>query len=219
MSPNTISVIVADDHEIFRDGINTLINKQEGIRIVAEASNGEQLVQLTKLHLPDVILADIEMPVMNGIEATRIITQKFPGVGIIALSFSDNIHMIAEMIDAGASGYLLKNALKKEIIEAIRAVSANKSYYCMGTSQKLSNALARNSLNPGDSIKQLRFTKREKDIINLICEELSTQGIAAKLNLGIRTIEGYRARLLQKTGCHNTPGLVVYIMQHNLYKP
>ena len=218
INPNIIKVIIADDHELLRDGISTLIKKYKDIEVVAEASNGEQLIHLAEKYSPDVILMDIQMPIIDGIEATRIVTKKFPGIGIIALSMMENVYKITDIIAAGASGYLLKDAPKSEIIEGIRAVNDHKTYYCKGASEMIAAALASHTLHPGKSIKQLRFTARDKDLMNLICDGLSAQEIAEKLHLSIRTVEGYRTRLFQKTGCHNTAGLVFYIMQNKLYR-
>lgn len=219
MIPNSIRLIIADDHEIFRDGIITLLSKFEDMEVVAEASNGHQLVQLAEKHLPDVILADIRMPGMNGIDATRIITQKLPAIAIIALSMMDNSYMISDMIHAGASGYLLKNALKDEIIRGIRAVSKNKEYFCSGASQKMTTALTgfQTGKPAGNCIKNLRFSEREKDIIRLICAGLSAPEMSKKLFLSPKTIENYRSRLLQKTGCKNTAEFVFFISQNNLH--
>lgn len=119
ITPNIIKVIIADDHELLRDGISTLIKTYKDIEVVAEASNGEQLIQLVEKYSPDVILMDIQMPILDGIEATRIISKKFPGVGIIALSMMENVYKIADIFAAGASGYLLKDAPKSEVIEGI----------------------------------------------------------------------------------------------------
>jgi DNA-binding NarL/FixJ family response regulator len=221
MKQKSIRLIIADDHEIFRDGVITMLSKYEDIEVVAEASNGQQLVQLAGTHLPDVILADIQMPVMSGIEATRIITEKFPSIAIIALSMMDNSYMIADMSAAGANGYLLKSALKAEIIEGIRAVSKNKEYFCSGASLKLAASLSANSCTSGRSgkkpLKALRFSQKEKEIIRLICNGLSTTEISKKLFLSVSTIENYRASLLQKTGCKNVAEFVFFVSQNNLY--
>jgi DNA-binding NarL/FixJ family response regulator len=216
MASNMIKVIVADDHELFRDGIIRLLNKQKDMDVVAEASNGEQLVQLTQKHLPDVVVMDIQMPVMGGIEAARVITAKFPATSIIALSMIDNPYIIAEVMDAGAIGYLLKGAPKLEMLEGIRAVSKNETYYCSGTTQKIANALGSQSIQPGKSLKKIQFTHRQKQLMQLICQGLSGPQISQKLNLSERTIEGYRIALLAKTGCHNSAHLVFFIMQNNL---
>jgi DNA-binding NarL/FixJ family response regulator len=221
MKQNPIRVIIADDHEIFRDGVITMLNKYEDIQVVAEASNGEQLVQLAGTHLPDVILADIDMAFMNGIEATRIVTEKYPAISIIALSMMDNSYMIADMIQAGANGYLLKSALKAEIIAGIRAVSKNREYFCSGASQKLAAALSMNNCTSDHggkkTVKGLTFSQKEKEIIRLICDGFSTVEISKKLFLSPSTIENYRSSLLQKTGCKNVAEFVFFVWQNNLY--
>ena len=221
MKTTSIRLIIADDHEIYRDGIITLLSKLEDIEVVAEASDGGQLVQLAEKHLPDVILADIHMPVMNGIEATRIITEKFPAVAIIALSMTGNAYMISDMIHAGANGYLLKNALKEEIIRRIRAASKNQVYFCSGASQNMTAPLTSLSFKTGrparNFIKNLRFNRREKEIIRLICSGLSGLEISKKLFLSPKTIENYRSRLLQKTGCKNAAEFGFFVSQNNLH--
>jgi len=204
MEPRKITVIIADDHELIRDGISTMLHKFEDITIVAEASNGEQLVQMAERYLPDVILTDIQMPVMTGIEATRIITEKFPSISVIALSMMDSPYMISNMVDAGANGYLLKGG-KNEIVEGIRAVSKNRDYFCSGASRKMTA-----------SVKKIRFSNREKQLINLICKGFSTQKISKELFLSPKTVENYRTRLLQKTGCKNAAELAFFIAKNNL---
>jgi DNA-binding NarL/FixJ family response regulator len=214
-----IKVIVADDHELLRDGLVKLLDKYEDIQVVAQASNGKQLVQLSEQLLPDVVLADIQMPLMDGVEATSIITKKWAATRVIAYSMMDNSYRIADMLAAGAKGYLLKGAAKEEIVEGIRAVNADKDYYCNGSTEIMQTALASNRLPPGIAFKKLRFTKREKQIIPLICEGLSAQEISERIFLSPKTIENYKAALLQKTGCKNTANFVYFIMQNNLYKP
>ena len=213
-----IKIILADDHEIFRDGFHSFLKNQTGIKLLAEASNGEQLVRLTTIHLPDVILTDIEMPVMDGIEATKIISQKHPEIGIIALTMFNNDRMIINMLEAGATGYLLKNAHKKEITEAITTVAGHKPYYCSATSIKLAQMIANSRFSPNEPFRKPKFSDKEKEIICLICQEYLNKEISVKLHLSVRTIESYRERILQKTGAKSTVGLVIYAIQHNIYK-
>src|SRR5215207_1311812 len=120
-----IRIVLADDHEIFRDGFKVMIKKQPSVQLVGEAANGEELIALTSQLRPDVIITDIKMPVMDGIEATKRLTADFPEIGIIALSMFDEENLIVEMLEAGAKGYLLKNAHKDEILEAIKTVDRN----------------------------------------------------------------------------------------------
>lgn len=214
-----IKVILADDHEIFRDGFAGLLKNQAEFILVGEASNGQQLVDLTKKMLPDVILTDIQMPVMDGIEATKIITARYPQVGIIALSAFNNDMLIIDMLKAGALGYLLKSAQKKEVIEAINTVSRHRPYYCSDTNIKLARLIAISSFDPANPGIIHALSEKEKDIVCLICQEYSNKEIAIKLNLGKRTVESYRERILDKTGCKSTAGLIIYAIKNHIYDP
>ena len=214
-----VKIIIADDHEIFRDGFHSLLKNQSDIILVAEASNGQQLVALTEKHLPDVVLTDIAMPVMDGIQATRIITEKYPQVAIIALSMFNEDKLVREMLDAGAQGYLLKSAHKTEILNAINTVSQHKPYFCNDTRYKLSTFIAHTGLHHNKSSENNIFTTKEKEIICLICRQFSTREISTALHLGIRTIEGYRERILKKTNARNTAGIVIYAIGHRIYTP
>jgi DNA-binding NarL/FixJ family response regulator len=149
-----LRIILADDHEIFRDGFQSLLQNQSHITLMAEAADGQQLVRLTEKHLPDVILTDIQMPVMDGLQATRIIAAKYPQVGIIALTMFSNDNMIIEMLEAGALGYLLKNAHKSEIVEAINTVAMHKPFYCNTTEIKMARLIANSRFNPNDPSKK-----------------------------------------------------------------
>ncbi len=209
-----ISIILADDHELFRDGFTHLINKQPGFTLIAEACNGEQLVQLTQKFLPDIILTDIKMPVMDGIEATRAISKSFPQVGIIALSMFNDDDLLIDMMQAGAKGYLLKNAGKQEIINAINSVNKNSAYYCDDTSHKLAKLLSKNSLDDNYCVREYNLTEREKEIIIHICHGLSNKEISEKLFLSIRTIEGHRENIMKKTQVRKTAGIVRFAMEH-----
>lgn len=214
-----IKIILADDHEIFRDGFHCLLKNQPDIMLLAEAADGQQLVNLTAKHLPDVVLTDIVMPGMDGIQAARIITAKYPQVAIIALSMSNEDKLVLEMLDAGAQGYLLKSAHKTEIINAINTVSENNPYFCNDTQHKLSTLIAHRGLNQDNTNKKNTFTAKEKEIICLICRQFSNKEISTALHLGVRTIEGYRERILKKTKARNTAGIVVYAISHNIYTP
>jgi DNA-binding NarL/FixJ family response regulator len=219
MIQQEISVIIADDHEIVRDGLATIFSKEKNIRLLAEASNGQQLLQLLNVHNPDIILMDIKMPVMNGIEATRIISKKHPEIGIIALSMYDDSHQVGEMLASGASGYLVKNARKKDLLEAIVAVSKNKTYFCRSTERKAASYLANKDAPSENRTTLVKFSEIEKAILIGICEQLSTKQIAKQLHLSQRTIEKRRERMMQKTNSQNLAGLVVYAMTNHIYDP
>src|SRR4030095_9090179 len=132
-----IRLVIADDHEIYRDGLALMLSKYQDIALVGQAENGRELIELTEATRPDVVMTDIKMPGMDGIQATRQLLQKFPDLKIIALSMFDEENLIVEMLEAGAKGYLLKNADKKEILEAITSVYEEKAFYCKGISARL----------------------------------------------------------------------------------
>jgi two-component system response regulator NreC len=158
------------------------------------------------------------MPVMDGIEATKKIIEQFPDLGIIGLSMFDDDELIIEMLEAGARGYLIKNAGKEQITEAIRTVYNNEPYYCKTTSSKLTNMIAKSRFNPYKRSAKAEFTDREKEIIELICQEMTNKEIGDKLFLSVRTVEGHRLKILEKMNVKNTVGLVVYAIKNGIVK-
>lgn len=214
----TIRIILADDHEIFRDGFKAMLKKQPSVELVAEASNGQELVELTRQFQPDVIVTDIKMPLMDGLEATKILAEEFPDIGIIALSMIDEENLIIDMMEAGARGYLIKNAHKTEIIEAIKTVYDDEIYYCNEASSKLTRRIASSDRIMFQKKKaRPEFSEKEIAVIQYICQELTNKEIADKMDLSIRTIEGYRDRILEKTGARNSAGVVVFAIRNNIY--
>ena len=213
-----IKLLIADDHEVLRDGFHIMLKKHKEINLVAEASNGEELVALAEKHQPDVIIADIKMPKMDGIQATKVLTEKFPHIGIIAFTMYDEESLIIDMLEAGAQGYLTKSAGKNEILEAIQSVMNGKVYYCKNTTARLTKLIAASKFNPRKKIPQQAFSPREKEIITLICQEKSNKEIASELNLSIRTIEGHRENIQDKMQVKNTAGIVVYAIRKGLFK-
>ena len=214
-----IKIIIADDHEIFRDGLTLMLSKHPEIIILGEAANGKELINLANTLLPDVILTDIKMPLTDGIEATKKITASNPGIGIIGLSMFDEDDLIIDMLEAGAKGYLLKNSDKTEILDAIHTVHNHNNFYCRNTSSKLISMIAASKYNPYTKKEKVIFSSREKDIINLICKEFTNKEIGEKLFLSPRTVEGHRVNIMEKMEVKNTVGLVVYAIRNNLYYP
>lgn len=214
-----IRVVIADDHEIFREGLQGLIKKQPDMEMVGEAENGKLLLEITSELLPDVVLTDIKMPFVDGIQATQIISEKFPQVSVIALSMFDDENLIVDMLEAGAKGYLIKNAHKHEIIAAIKTVYSQEYYFCNHSSMKLAKLIGKSRFNFHKNFSRQEFSENEKEVIRMICEELSTKEIASRLNLSSRTIDGYRERILEKMNVKNSAGIAVYAIKHGLYKP
>ena len=213
-----IKIIIADDHELIRDGLQVMMKKVPAVEILGEAYNGEMLVKMTRKLSPEVILTDIKMPVMDGIEATKLIKQEFPHIGIIALSSYDEGNLIIQMLKAGAKGFLLKTASKPELLEAILKVYHDESYYCSNTKDKLSDLIARSSYHPVKGSASEQFTERELQVIKLICDGFSSKQIASELKLKPRTIESYREKIMEKMDVKNSAALVRYALDHELVK-
>ncbi len=213
-----IRLLIADDHEIFRDGFKLMLTKFPEIILAGEASNGKELIEMAGNLQPDVIITDIKMPVIDGIEATKKITELFPDIGIIGLSMYDDDELIVDMLEAGAKGYLIKNAGKEQITEAIKTVYNNDPYYCKTTSHKLTNMIAKSRFNPYKKAAKVEFTERELEIVEQICKEMTNKEIGDKLFLSVRTVEGHRQKILEKMNVKNTVGLVVYAIKNGLVK-
>jgi DNA-binding NarL/FixJ family response regulator len=212
----TIRLVIADDHEIFRDGLSLMLSKQQDIQLVGQAEDGRELISLVNAVQPDVIMTDIKMPIMDGIEATRCLLSHHPDLKIIALSMFDEENLIVDMLEAGARGYLLKNADKQEILDAIHSVYEDKNYYCHHTTSKLASLISRSKFNPYRKKEPITFTERETEIIKLICQQLTAQEIADKVFLSKRTVEGHRTKILEKMNVKNTAGVVIYALKHRI---
>jgi DNA-binding NarL/FixJ family response regulator len=213
-----IRIIIADDHEIFRDGFKVMLKKQTEVEVIGEAENGRELLELAKTHQPDVVITDVKMPLMDGIEATKQIKKELPHIEVIALTMFDEENLVIDMLEAGAKGYLLKNTNKAEVVQAVKAVYRQETYYCNSTSNKLAQMIAKSRFNPYKSIPKPAFNEKEIEIIRLICKELSNKEIASELGLSTRTIEGYREKILEKIDAKNIAGLVIYAIRNNIYQ-
>lgn len=212
----TIRLVIADDHEIFRDGLALMLSKQDRVILTGQAADGEELLRLVAETRPDIVLTDIKMPRLGGIAAARILLQRNPGLKIIALSMFDEEDLIVEMLETGAKGYLLKNADKKEILEAILTVYEGNIFYCRHTTAKLASLIVKSKFDSQKKVHEPLFTDREKEIIRLICRQHTAQEIGGLLYLSKRTVEGYRTRILDKMEVKNTAGVVIFALKHHL---
>ncbi|MEZ4999675.1 MAG: response regulator transcription factor [Bacteroidales bacterium] len=199
-----ISVVIADDHVIFRKGLATILNEIATVKLVAETSNGHELLDYLRSGAADVILMDIKMPGMDGIEATRKVVEKYPGIRVIALTMHEEIGYFNSMIEAGASGFLLKKTNQVQLEEAINAVYTGGTYFAEEFAMSVKPPVQSSA-----GIK-VSLTAREKEILEFICRGYSNIEISKKLGLSQRTIDGHRARLFEKTGAKNAPNLVLF---------
>jgi two-component system, NarL family, response regulator NreC len=212
----TIRLVIADDHEIFRDGLALMLSKQDSLSLVGQAGDGKELVQLVTEQRPDLVITDIKMPKLDGIAASKLLLRENPELKIIALSMFDEENLIVEMLETGAKGYLLKNADKKEILEAIFAVYEGEIFYCRDTTARLATLIVKSKFDPHKKKISALFTDREKEIIRLICLQCTAQEIGDRLFLSKRTVEGYRTRILEKMDARNTAGVVVFALRQGM---
>ncbi|WP_421795960.1 response regulator [Haliscomenobacter sp.] len=215
-----IHLALADDEALFRKGMKLLLEDYEGISVVLEAQDGEQLLQQLRqaTTLPDVLLLDMKMPNLNGVETAKVLQENFPSVKIIVLSTYFSKAFIVNMIELGAGAYLPKNATPDEVVATIREVYNNGFSYNQAVLEVIRDNMLQKSKPKMPLSFGVEITSREKEILQLICEEYTTGEIAEKLFISPRTVDGHRNNLLEKLGCKNVAGLVVYAIQHQLVK-
>lgn len=209
-----ISIAIAEDQALFRAGLIAILKNAPRIQPIFEAENGKDLIEKLKKQEPDVILLDLEMPVMDGMEAAQHIRKHYPHIKILVLSNHDEDSFILHMIELGANGYLLKDAEPREMIEAIEIVVANTYYFNDRVSSAMLKRLMNNPKVEPTFNQKVELTDREVAILRLLCQEMNSKEIAEKLFIGIRTVEGYRNTLMQKTGAKNVAGLVMFAIRN-----
>jgi len=208
-----VRIVIADDHILFRQGLVSLISREPDLVVAGQASNGQELLQLVAQHRPHVVITDIHMPVMNGIDATAAIAKHYPHTSVIALSMYSKNNLVVEMLAAGAKGYLLKSSDCHELITAIRTVRDQGSYYSGTTISSLMESIP-NGVQQAVSAPPL--TDKEKNVIRLMCQQYSNKEIASMLKSSVRSIESARERIQSKTGAKNMIGVVLYAIQNGI---
>lgn len=209
----TIKVVIADDHVLFRAGVKTALSMKKDIRLVGEADNGQQLLHLLKHIQPDIILLDIQMPIMDGITTLPEIKKQYPEIRIIMLTMHNDHSMISRLMELGANAYLTKNSDSEVIYEAIKTCYYNEYYFNDLTNKALLDGL-RTKRNADFLVQnEVKLTEKEKHILKLMCEEKSTKEIADMVDLSPRTVEAIRDKLKTKTGTKSMAGLVMYAVK------
>jgi len=211
----SVNVLLADDHKIVRDGLRTLIETQGSMNVVAEAENGQKTINLAKELHPQVIIMDISMPDMNGIDATRKITADLPGIKIIALSMHADRHFVIGMLEAGASGYLLKDCAFEELVNAIHTVLANHTYL----SPTIADIVVKNYVHKASGpsvVVSSELTPRERELLQLLAEGMTAKQIASALHVSVKTVETHRRNITQKLGACSVAELIKYAIREGL---
>lgn len=211
-----IRVFLADDHAVVREGLRLLIETHKDIAVVGEAANGRDTVGLVKQLLPDVVVMDIAMPELNGIDATRQIKDSCPSTQIVILSMHASTEYISRALRAGAKAYLLKEAAGKELIQAIRSANAGKRYLSGHITETVIDDYLRMNGSPADISPVERLSSREREILQLVVEGKTNPEIANTLCLSVKTVETYRSRLMEKLNLRDVPSLVKFAIQHGL---
>ncbi len=212
----SVRILLADDHKIMREGLKALLERQLDIQVMAEAENGLEAVRLTQKLKPDIVIMDIGMAELNGIEATRQIVAEVPGVKVIALSMHSDKRFVIEMLKAGAFGYLLKDSAPEELTSAIRAVAANQPYL----SPKITDVVLKDYLSTlSQQTEPTAFTvltAREREVLQLIAEGRATKQIASALRVSVKTIETHRQQMMEKLNIRSVAELTKYAIREGL---
>jgi DNA-binding NarL/FixJ family response regulator len=210
----TVNILVADDHDIVREGLKTLLLSQPKWNICDEASTGREAVEKARKHKPDVVVLDFSMPELNGLEATRQIRKILPGTEVLILTMHDSEQLAREVLQAGARGYLLKTNAKKQLIPAVAALIEHQSYF----DSKVSNLVLEAFLNPAKALAESpnRLTSREREIVQLIAEGRTSKEVAATLGLSAKTVDAHRANIMNKLDLRSTPQLVLYAVRNRI---
>jgi len=211
-------IVLVDDHRIVREGLRLLLEGRDGYSVVGEAETGEEAVGVVRRERPDVVIMDIALPGLSGIEATRqIMGDEDSSAKVLVLSMHETSGYVEQVLRAGASGYLLKDAAASELFDAVDAVCRGDSYLSPSITQQVVHALANPSERPSSALRLL--SEREREVLTLIAEGLSSKEISKKLNVSLKTVESHRANLMDKLKIHKVSGLVRFAIRVGLVTP
>jgi DNA-binding NarL/FixJ family response regulator len=213
MEMASIRILLADDHTVVRDGLRALLERESDMTVVAEASDGRECVRLAESEAPDVVLMDLAMPNLNGMEATRRVLAKNSGIGVVILSMHQDESYVLGSLKAGAKGYLLKDSLRSEVVQAIRAVFQGRSFLTRKVARVLQEDYVSALQQRGLEDRYDLLSDREREVLQMIAEGRSNKEVASLLGVSLTTVETHRAHILQKLDIHSVPELVLYAVR------
>jgi two-component system response regulator NreC len=212
----TVRILLADDHNVLRAGLKVLLERQDGFQVVAEARDGRETIELAQKYTPDIILLDIAMPNLSGIEAARQITARHPEIGIIVLSMHADESYLLRALKAGAKGYLLKDSEETDLIHAIRAVCDGKAFFSPAISKLMMDDYMRQLAQQGGEDSYELLTNREREVLQMLAEGKTNKDVATALFLSPHTVESHRKAILQKLNLHSLAEMMLYAMRKGL---
>ena len=211
-----IRILLADDHIVMRSGLRLLLERQPNLRVVGEATDGQEAVRLAAADKPDVVIMDIAMPHLNGVEATRQIVTRNPETAVVILSMHSDESYVLRSLKAGARAYLLKDSAEADLIAAIRAIQGGKSFFSPGVRRILTEDYVHQLAKLGVEDTYALLTPREREVLQLVAEGKSNKEVANLLNLSLYTVETHRAHILQKLNLHTVPELILYAVRKGI---
>jgi two-component system, NarL family, response regulator NreC len=213
---SAIRILVADDHGVVRKGLRLILERHGGLEVVGEAADGREVVRLAAELAPDIVIMDVGMPQLNGIDATVQILHRNPGVGVIILSMHSDEGYIVRALSAGAKGYLLKDSAEEDLVQAVRIVAQGRPFFSPSITQTLLDDYVRQLRQKGLQDSYDLLTEREKEVLQLIAEGKSNKEVATILDLSVYTVETHRTNLMQKLNLHNTAEIVLYAVRKKI---
>jgi len=211
-----VRILLADDHTVMRAGLRALLERQPNLEVVGEAENGRKTVELASSHVPDVVVMDIAMPNLNGVEATRRMVSKQPTISVVILSMYSDESYVMRALEAGARAYLLKDSAVTDLIRAIEAVSQGKSFFSPRISRILAEEYVHALKQKGVADSYELLTPREREILQLLAEGKTNKEVATSLNISVYTAETHRGNILQKLNLHSSAELVLYAVRKGI---
>jgi two-component system response regulator NreC len=212
----SIRILLADDHTVMRKGLRLLLERQPNLEVIGEAADGRQAVDFAEVHHPEVIVMDIAMPQLNGVEATRQIVNRNPSTAVVILSMHSDESYVIRSLKAGARAYLLKDSAESDLISAIAAITAGKSFFSPAVRRLLKEDYMHNLAEVGAEDSYELLTNREREVLQMVAEGMSNKEVASALNLSLYTVETHRTHILQKLNLHSVPELILYAVRKGI---